>query len=130
MAVTISGSDGVTFPDGITQSQGMAYFQSAEQTITAAGSLTIAHGLGRKPTLIAGFLICKTAQAGYSIGDEICIGFVDTNTNNGVTVVPDATNLVCRYGSAASTFIGLNKTTGASISLTNTNFRLILRAWS
>lgn len=105
-----------------------AYFQSANQTITAAGGLTIAHGLTRKPILIHYILICLTAEGGYSVGDEANVTIND-RTGQGVTIVPDATNLVIRYYSAASTFALVNKTTGATLDIVNANWAFVVRAW-
>lgn len=109
-----------------------APFVSAEQTITVSGLLTIAHGLAAKPRTYLGFLICKTAEGGYSIGDEIPmpLGFTSTSVLNdfGVSVVPDVTNLNVRYGSNAQVFILNNKTTGTGFGITAANWKFILRA--
>src|SRR5690606_31200663 len=48
-------------------------FTSPEQTITSAGALTIAHGLGVQPTLVAAKLVCTSADNGYAEDDEIVI---------------------------------------------------------
>lgn len=111
------------------------YYQSPEQTITAAGALTLAHGLGVEPVLIQVVLICKTADAGYSVGDKLFVNPNLTRTSTygqGVAVVPDATNLNIRFGNQAiyGTFTGLNKTTGAPIALANTKWNVIFRAWA
>jgi len=37
---------------------------------------------------------------------------------------------VLRYGNAAATFIILNKTSGATESITNANWRLVIRSWA
>jgi len=111
------------------------YFQSSQQTITAAGSLTIAHGLGRTPILIYPVLQCTTADNNYSIGNELPIPFMDTSGSAGglgISCVPDATNLNIRYGSGSggNVFVALDKTSGATVSLTNGSWRLVLRAWA
>lgn len=109
-------------------------FTSAEQTITSAGSLVLAHSLSVTPTLIQARLICKTAQAGYSIGDEVIINLAGNDpgaTNNrGLSIVPDATNINIRYGSDTFSFSILRKDTGAAATITNTNWRLIIKAWA
>ncbi len=106
-------------------------FTSAEQTITAAGALTIAHGLSAKPELVTLTLICKTAESNYSIGDELLqmLGSDMSGVNHGVSVVPDATDLNIRFGSDATTFQVLDKTTGAIANLTNANWKAIFKAW-
>lgn len=107
-------------------------FTSAEQTITAAGGLTIAHGLTGAPNLIQAHLICKTGELGYSIGDELMypMGEEAGGANNrGLSVVPDATNLVIRYGQAVAPMTILNKTTGVATVLTLANWKLVMKAW-
>lgn len=110
-------------------------YESAQQTITSAGALTLAHGLGVKPKHIEAAIQCTTAEQNYSIGDEIVIGADDMSlavaaAGAGISCVPDATNLNIRYGSSASAFHHLNKTTGASANLTNGNWKLVMRAWA
>ena len=106
------------------------YFESAQQTITNAGALTIAHGLSVTPKLMQAVLVCLTAEFGYSVNDEVLInphGFGDL-TARGISVVPDSTNLNVRYG--ANGFGILNKTTGSSNTPTNASWRLVLRVWA
>jgi len=112
----------------IVQSYPIPSFQSSEQTITNAGALTIPHSLGVVPKKYQGYLICKTAEHGYSIGDEVRIGDYDGSGlgGYGVSIVPDATNLVCRYGDSG--IIVIHKTNGSEQIVTNTNWRVILRA--
>lgn len=105
-------------------------YTSANQTITAAGTLTLAHGLGAMPTLIQVRLKCTSAEFGYSIGDEVIFNSGDQNANRGVAIVPDATNITIRYGSAANTFNVNNKTTGASAAITNASWAMIVKAWA
>lgn len=105
-------------------------YTSANQTITAAGTLTLAHGIGAMPALVQVRLKCTTAEFGYSIGDEVIFNSGDQNANRGCSIVPDATNLTIRYGSAANTFNVNNKTTGASAAITNASWVAIFKAWA
>jgi hypothetical protein len=111
-------------------------FESAEQTITAAGPLTLAHGLGMKPKLVQPLLVCKTAEHGYSINDKVFIapsGPQDGGTGSnesGVSITPDSTNLNVRYGAMAGTFYVTNKSTGVKAVITAANWRFVLRAWA
>ena len=108
-------------------------YESAEQTITAGGTLTIAHGLGASPKLFQARIICKTADIGYSIGDEVFIA------NEGSSSVGDSysasfsyngtTNIDVRYGSGGGFRIP-NKGTGGGTNITAANWRLIVRAWA
>ena len=90
-------------------------FVSADQTITLAGALTLAHGLGAAPRIKLIELVCQTAELGYSIGDVI------QAQDNTAMILPDATNLNIRYRSAS---IGvMNKTTGVFTSITAANWK-------
>jgi hypothetical protein len=108
-------------------------FESAQQTISAAGGLTLAHGLASAPKLYMGVLICVSAEAGYSINDEVLLP-VGANVDGaggvrGVTMTPDATNLNVRFASSGPLYI-LNKSTGAFVNITNASWRLVVRAWA
>ena len=108
-------------------------FVSAEQTISSAGSLTIAHGLGSSPSLVQCRLICKTAELNYSVDDEVIVadhGQASSAANTfGLSLVPDATNVNIRFGSAATPILLSDKTTGSLTAVTNANWKLIVRAW-
>lgn len=106
-------------------------YVSSEQSITAAGLLTLAHGLGATPSDVRLKLICKTAEHGYAINDEI---WVDQNQSGGGyttvhAVYANATNVYVRFANSANAFIYAHKTTGASVFLTNANWKLIVRAY-
>lgn len=105
------------------------YFQSTDQTITAAGTITIAHGLGRAPTLVQGFLKNVTTQFNYVTGD-ITPATSDISANRGVVLTWDATNVIIRYGSSATTFDILDKTTGSAGNITNANWSFFIRVWA
>lgn len=106
------------------------HFESAQQTITAAGSLTIAHGLGKVPSMCGLILVCTTAELGYSVNDraQTFLGAADAAFNFGATVVADATNLNVRFGSSNPTFVVHNKTTGATTQITNASWRAVFTA--
>jgi hypothetical protein len=108
-------------------------FTSSNQTITSAGTLTIAHGLGVAPTLVAQFIVCVTAEHGYSIGDVIATPLINTQSsvdNYGLVLTLDATNLNIRFGSAGNFYTGLNKSTGGAVLFTNANWAYRVRAWA
>ena len=113
-------------------------FTSADQTITSAGSLTLAHGLGGAPFGWDAYIECQTAEQGYSIGDVLKIGTENTPTQSdsaqasqsmGVALTADATNIEVRFGAYSSVFFVLHKTSGARVFLTNGNWKLIIKAW-
>jgi hypothetical protein len=72
-----------------------------------------------------------TAEAGYSINDVVILspGMNDWTNNRGISIVPDATNLVIRYGSVAQPIAVNDKTTGNATALTNANWTVTFRAW-
>ncbi|TIM87717.1 hypothetical protein [Mesorhizobium sp.] len=110
-----------------------ASYDSGQQAITAAGSLTLAHGLSAKPKLITTALQCTTAEFDYSIGDEVAInvGSHDSpaGSNRGLSIVPDATNLTIRFGAAAAPLNVLHKTTGVLSGITPASWKFVVRAW-
>jgi hypothetical protein len=124
-----------TMPDKDITVAGLAdiaitkYAQTADQTITLAGGLTIAHGLGVAPKVVLGFIKCTVAELGYSVGDIIPMSLgtsLDNAAGRGATVTWDATNLNVRFGSGAFTIINKSNGALASPSLT-TAWVFILR---
>jgi hypothetical protein len=106
-------------------------FVSAGQTITAAGLITVAHGLGARPAFISAHIECTTADAGYSIGDIVDVALVnnsDAATSRANGVYADATNINVRITNATNAFLIGNKSTGASAAITNTSWQLFIRA--
>ena len=106
-------------------------YVSTEQTITSAGLLTLAHGLGAAPSMVQLQLSCQTAEAGWAVGDK---PFVDMSQSVGSasthnTVWADATNVLVRFSNNANCFAIGNKSTGLSTLLTNANWKLIVRAY-
>lgn len=105
-------------------------YTSSQQTITFNSALTLAHGLGRAPNQIAMFLVCTTADLGYSVGDTIYMGNrIDDNANStGFQAVidnGDTTNIRVLMGAAIAM---IHKTTFARGSLTSASWRLVVRA--
>ncbi len=103
-------------------------FTSTQQTITSAGALTLAHGLGAVPFGVGGKLHCVTGEAGFTAGQEI--DFAATTGNAVLSIrTDDGTNLIIRYGNSAGVFVVAHATTGVATSLTNGNWTAIFRAW-
>lgn len=103
-------------------------FESAAQTITTGGQLTIAHGLGAVPKTYVIWLVCVTAENGYTAGQRVGFDTAAIPTNRGLSVIVDATNVVLRFGSAA--FAITNASTGASGSLTPANWNLVVGVYA
>lgn len=105
-----------------------AMYQPTAQTITTAGSLTLAHGLARTPILIFVALKCVTGEAGYTAGDIVYAPINTTTSSQGVALWPDSTNVNVRYGNNANVFSLAHKTTGNSTTLTNANWSMLVFA--
>ncbi len=108
-------------------------FESAQQTITAGGTLTLAHGLGSQPKLYMAVLQCTTGNLGYSTGDEVAINPMLNTTDasvQAISMVPDATNLNVRFGVNSSSLKIMNKGGTGLQDITNSSWRLVVRAWA
>jgi hypothetical protein len=104
-------------------------YTSTAQVITSGGLLTLAHGLASTPTKVWCKLICTTADAGYSVSDEIIMSIGEHPSNNsGIAARVDGTNVYIRFGSAASALDYQNGTTGDDASLTNSSWDLYIYA--
>jgi hypothetical protein len=108
-----------------------AAYNSGGQTITSAGTLTLAHGLGAVPAIVQCRLICGTTDLGYSVNDEVYVDFgpLSNTTSRGASVVPDATNLNIRFGSDSFAFSLLNKGTGTVGNAANSSWTIRFLAY-
>jgi len=108
-------------------------YVSSNQTITTGGLLTLAHSLGVAPKNIFLELVCSTTEYNYSVNDVILVS-VNSSTefgNRPLGVYYDATNIYVRFtNDQPQQFLGVNKTTGAAVALTNANWRLRVRAFA
>lgn len=108
-------------------------YTSPDQTITSGGSLTLTHNLTKRPKLVTISLICKTAELGYSVGQEAFLfgqWYAAGGNAAGVVVVHDSTNVFVRFGNATPPFWLPNWATGVPGNITNSNWGLIVRAWA
>lgn len=108
---------------------------SPEQSIVSGGSLTLAHGMGVVPKLVKFFLKCEIAEDGYSVGEIVEWGTTHYVTSNaamsqGLSVQSDGTNIYIRYGTTSDVFSHNNWDTGAAANLTNTGWKLIIKAYA
>lgn len=105
-------------------------YVSPEQTITSGGLLTLAHGLGAVPSALQFRLVCKTAEHGYAVGAVIATELAQTGGGTIInTASMSAANVNIRFSSAANCFTAANFSTGAPVTLTNANWRLVVLAW-
>lgn len=109
-------------------------YESPAQTITVGGSLSLLHNLIAKPKLAMATLVCKVAEHGYSVGDEVNISAFQpvqsAGAAYGVGLVPTDSTIECRYANGAGVFFVPNKATGAIALINTLNWRLIVRAWA
>jgi hypothetical protein len=107
------------------------YYESAEQTITLGATFSLTHAMGVKPKVVEVSAICKTADGGVLVGEEIPVRFDSAGVaaGYGATPVWDATTIKIRVGNTGP-FLFLS-TAGAVIGPTsNANWRYIVRAWA
>lgn len=118
--------DGVLLAPAVTPS----VFTSAQQTITSAGELQIAHSLSATPDNVQLYLVNVTAQGGYAPGSTVYLGpaYGGANTQ-GTAVTADATNIGIRYGSEASNaFVVMDFSNGNLLNATNGSWKLVIKA--
>jgi hypothetical protein len=96
-------------------------FTSAETAIPAPGTITnIAHGLTTVPTLFYVIMRNKTAELGYSVGDEVIL-----YSPAGGAIVADTTNISVNL--AANTMV--RKDTTVLTAFTTASWRFVARAY-
>ena len=123
---------GGTIVDDSVVSAKLTKFISAEQTITPAGSLTIAHGLGYEPLNISLVFVCKTADIGYTSGQRARYDLmpnVSGSLNRGLAYVCDSTNIYVRFGSNSVPFGLMNWGTGTGAGMTEANWKMVVEAF-
>jgi hypothetical protein len=110
-------------------------FESAEQTISTGGTITIPHSLSSEPLIIQGHIVCKTAELGFSVGDKLIVSpnTGDTGADTNYNIEFGDTNIIVQYGDGSGTsgrvFVAVNSS-GNGVSLTNANWRLVVRAYA
>jgi len=107
---------------------------SPQQTITAAGVLSLPHGLTVPSSNVLNidieiYLVNINAEFGYSPGD-VTIPIMDCNNSIGAMSWPaiklTTTNINLRYGNAP--FVVTNYTTGAGAVVTAANWKMVIKA--
>ncbi len=107
-----------------------ATFTSAEIALTSGTNADVAHGLGAVPGFLSASLRCKTAEANWSVDDEITYAgspkLGGGGTAPGLTIAANATDI--RYSISANDVTAFDRTTHNTFTLTPANWRLVLRA--
>lgn len=134
-----AGTDNLTVMTPLRTAQAIASlgtftkeYTSPNQTIISASSDTMNHGLGEVPKVLQLELVCVTAESNYSVGDVIIANMNSTTsgTNRHNSVYATSTQIIIRYSSVSTCFTTADKVTGASVSLTNSNWRFRVRAYA
>lgn len=132
-----SGFAAITFYDGTDMilvnlpSSALRSYDSGNQTITASGSLTLAHGLGEKPKVITCYIKNTSAQLGYVLNDEVVVApnsiFASTD---GFSLWADATNIYVRFASGGTETIIRNVSAFDAAGVTSANWAFLVRAYA
>lgn len=112
----------------------LSVFATGELGVLAGNGGSYNHGLGGTPVSLEGYLICKTAEEGFAIGDMIKL-----DSNNGfdasrhIMIGCNATQVFYRCladaGFDGNTIFSVNRVSGSPQMLTPSRWRLIVRAW-
>jgi hypothetical protein len=106
-------------------------YESAPQTITNAGLLTLNHGLGEEPKFFDFHLVCTSVDAGYSVGDKIQVNFNSTSPDTRFnTYYFNSTQIFFRFANNPTPLITGNKSSGAVSGVTANKWNLIVRAYA
>jgi len=135
--VKLDGTAKLPAVDGsqLTNLAGISKFTSAETTISSSTKTTFPHSLGAIPFQFDLYIKCTTAEAGYVIGDIIkpTQAYHSTAGTSGIGAIlsADATNIYLTTGgnSAGGIFKGFNQDTGSEVTFTNSNFKIIVKAF-
>ena len=100
--------------------------EASEQTITNGALVSVAHGLSTTPNEVLGYLICKTAELGFSISDRVALPVFEDATDYGIQLTWDSTNISFTTGADGVRL--MNKSTGVIAAITNASWRVVLRA--
>lgn len=92
---------------------------------------TIAHGLGRRPSLVMLYVELTSITAGWAVGDRLlCPNQSNSASDIGISVMETATNVMVIVGEDNNPITLHNKTTGAFSNMLATAGKAILRIYS
>lgn len=138
---TFVGNNGIVEVSNYQRASGQALlaasftkaFTSTYQTMSQAGALTLAHGLGTTPTLFQARIKCLTTEGGYSVGDIVPIsmaGDVYASSPRGTFLTYDGTNIYVKFCNSTEFLGGINKSTGDVFYVTFANWQWQISAWA
>jgi hypothetical protein len=104
-------------------------YTSGELSLGSNAGGSFAHGLGGQPSLVQGYIRCKTANQGYAVGDEVQVdNNYSSDDQRGLTFGANATDVFYRCASNGSGPQVVPKGGGAFTGTTAGSWRLIIRA--
>lgn len=102
-------------------------FVSPERSVAANTDVQEAHGLAGTPALVRVVLICKIAEYGYVVGEEVEMNFNFVSGGGQVGVSADSTNVYIEVGNNINLLNKLSKPNVATIAYEK--WRWVIRAW-
>jgi len=109
-------------------------YDSGDLTYVSADGQTLVHGLGVTPKIILVYMHCVSADNQYSAGDYALIPsgvYFDGTNSRGVQIFnADAATISFVTGSDSTAISLLGKTSRVVVGLTNTKWRIVIRAYA
>lgn len=105
-----------------SQSVPMSATYEVERSFQGGTKAEISHGLGRRPFLVEGYLVCKDNDAGYVVGDMVSLG---TATSD-ITVYATGTDKIAFRCKNVVTANVINSQ-GQSVTINNTKWKLLIK---
>lgn len=97
-------------------------YVSAQRDITGGATASIPHGLGARPFLVEGVLICTDSDLGYDVGTMIPLSGCDTTD---ITIFATASNIGFRCKNIVE--IRIVNTQGQLTAINNTKWKLVIK---
>jgi len=107
-------------------------YDSGDQTITSGGLLTLSHGLGSLPKIMNYSLKCTSSEQGYSVGDiiDIYLNSSQGTSNRLNAAIKTSTQIKLRFTAASACFAANVASNGNTAILTNSSWKIIIRAFA
>jgi hypothetical protein len=107
-----------------------ASYTSGELSVATQASHTLTHSLGDRPVLVQARLVCKVANAGCSVGDEVVINIAgdSSSTERCNSVRLTTTQILIKIANNA--LLVTRPDNGAVDAITATSWRMVIRAWA
>ena len=100
-------------------------YAPADVAVTLGAATTFTHGLGGTPDVVQFWLVCETAEHGYSVGDAVRLGEYDDGNAVGCSTWADTTQVGAVM---KSTYTINEKNAATSRNITAARWRLRVRA--